>query len=59
MKKLEEIKFDEIKLIECQLVSKYGKLTHVCRVHTIDGKDYQIEPKATEFSLNKFIAVFK
>ena len=58
-KTLEQIKFEEIHFIECMTVTKLGKEVPICRVHTIDGKDYQIEPTGLVFEKKKILVKLK
>jgi len=58
-KKLEDIKFDEIDYIECMTVDKLGKKELVCRVHTVYGTDYQVEPRGLMFERERTIVKFK
>ena len=59
VKTLEQIKFDEIDFIECMTVDKFGEKELVCRVHTIYGEDYQVEPRGLIFEEEKVLVKFK
>jgi len=58
-KTLEQIKFDEIDFIECMTVDKFSEKELVCRVHTIYGEDYQVEPRGLIFEEEKVLVKFK
>jgi len=57
-KTLEDVKFGEIEYMECMVVTKLGKKVPVCRVHTFDGKDYQVEPTGIVFEKERVAVNF-